>query len=303
MSEPQLGNKLLQIYSETPIGSLLILIFSILFTLFNLNLNVGVSFLDAINPIKLLFFTLSHGSWWHAVIAILVFPLASVKFEREHGTLALLFFFLAFNVILGQLFIWISYILKILSLFTWNMESIGISGLDISFMVFITIEAMNLDSSINSIPPIDNTVPKFMYPVSFMLILEVILWDFLCTRHLIGIILGYFYSQKVFHGITPSPYTFGNIESIPFLQPVVRSKMYVPHPGAISLDSETQGQKRESSFLDQVQTFVGNRNSQYVSIDEGREAENELLQTKDELWDDLEENQQSWEEEVTQNVK
>ena len=188
----QLGDKLLQIYSGTPLGSILILSLSFLFTIFNWNVSLSVSLLDAINPFKLGLFTLFHDNWWHAVIAWIVFPLASVKSERELGTFGFLFAFFIFNFISGLLFIWSSYILKILSLFTWKMEKILISGLDISFMAFITIEALSLDSDLNTIPPIDNQTPKFMYPVSFMFLLEFILWDFLCTRHLVGILVGYF---------------------------------------------------------------------------------------------------------------
>lgn len=287
MSEPQLGQKLVQIYSGTPIGSLVIMALSLFFTIFNFNLSIKVSILDAINPLKLGFFTLYHNSWWHSLIAFLVFPLGSVRFEREKGTLATIYSFFLFNFILGQLFIGTSYLLKVLSLFTWNMDAISISGLDISFMAFITIEAMNLESDLNSIPPMDQQVPKFMYPVGFMFLLELVLWDFLCTRHLVGIVLGYLYSQKIFHGITPSAFTFGNIESMTVLQPIVKSNIYVPHPGAITLDGNTTSVKRES-FLDQVRSFVGNQNSQYVAIDE-ENAGNVLLENKDPLWDDMDE--------------
>jgi hypothetical protein len=178
------------------------------------------------------------------------------------------------------------------------MDAIKVQGLDLMFMVFITIEAMNLDSDMLQLDPRDSQVPKFMYPVGFMFILEFILWDFLCTRHAVGIILGYLYAQKVFHGIMPSPYTLGNIESLQVLQPVVKSNMYVTHPGAISLDSpetaQRQGQNKES-FLDQVRGLVGkNSNSQYVKIEEGQ-MENGLLQ-KDQLWDDLDEQPGEWED-------
>lgn len=265
----------------------MILGISLFFTILNLNVSLRVSLLDAINPLKLGFFTLYHSSWWHCIIAFLVFPLGSVRFEREKGTLATLFSFFLFNFILGQLFIWTSYLLKILSLFTWNMDLISISGLDISFIAYITIEAMNLESDLNSIPPVDQQVPKFMYPVAFMFLLELVLWDFLCTRHLVGIILGYLYTQKVLHGITPSAYTFGNFESISFLQPLVRSNIYIPHPGAITLDGDvnTSSHRRES-FLDQVKSYVGNKNSQYVAIDE-ENVGNGLLERKDPLWDDM----------------
>lgn len=293
----ELGQKLLQLYSSTPIGSFLVCLMSLIFTIF-FNTSLGVSVWDAINPLKILFFSFSHESWWHFVVGVLVFPLAANKFEKEKGTLYFLYSFFFLQVLLGQLFIWTMKLLQVLSLFTWNMDEIKVSGLDLMFMVFITIEAMDLNSDLNTIEPRESQVPKFMYPVGFMFLLELVLWDFLCTRHAVGIILGYLYAQKVFFGLFPSPFTLGNLESVKVLQPVVKSNIYVPIPGAISLEtaetSTRQGAK-SGSFLDQVRGFVGNSsNSQYVKIEQGQ-MENGLLE-KDQLWDDLDEPPEDWDE-------
>jgi membrane associated rhomboid family serine protease len=97
----ELGQKLSQLYSSTPIGSILIILISIIFTLL-FDSSLGVSVLDAINPFKLLFFSFYHGSWWHFIIAVIVFPLAAAKFEKEKGTLNFLYSYFVLQVLLGS---------------------------------------------------------------------------------------------------------------------------------------------------------------------------------------------------------
>ena len=95
----------------------------------------------------------------------------------------------------------------------------------------------------------------------------------------------------------PSPHTIGTLESFGALQAVVRSKLYIPYPGAITLDGEGGSQTNtvQESFLSQVRNLVGNKNSEYVEIHEAGTGDG-FLKTEDQLWDDVEETHQDWED-------